>query len=727
MKKLSLLFLTVILGIGVFAQTTVYWRANGPSDGKWLWGSTCEAAGDGQWFYNLWGGFRQGPNCFGNHDVYFDGNGINSMDLNGGSDFGVRSIIFTSNATDSRTLNANTADNRTLWLNANNGNPKIENNSSATHTFNAPISYSANVELKPVSGDLTFTKAINNNGNWTDVWGGNGKTLSIASMSGTGGLTIKSNPTTVIITGTSTYTGITYVDFGTLELQADVSSAEIIVANGAKLVIKGTDVDIQKLIINSGGTVEVAADKSLTVNGNFVNNGTFTIKSGATVKTVGTVTGSGTTNIEQSLGDNRSWWYLSSPVSAATSSIFSSDQVGKHVEDYVNDNDEATTAPYYTAPFSSPESLTAGRGYVIKRAVTTEAIYTFTGGSLNTGDVSPTVTCTGTTAVARGFNLVGNPYPSYLDWDAVYTSLPTNHNMRNAIWFRTYSGGNMTFHTYGDGDASPEITSPLIAPMQAFWVKVATDGNNGSLTFKNTHRKHFETGANPLKVKALDARPRLRLVVSNGTATDEMLVVGKSYASDVLDSYDIEKYPNDNVAIPEIYSMVSGQELVINSMNELTEGKTVTLGFRPGQAGTFTIEATQLDNIDAKIILVDKVAVKEQELTAETPYTFESDGTETNDRFLIKLVSKVPTDVESNTANGDLTVYVNRNNRIQLICGLELNEKATVSVYNVAGQKLSTQKLSKAATELNGTFTPGVYMIQLTNGSQAITKKLIIR
>lgn len=490
---------------------------------------------------------------------------------------------------------------------------------------------------------------------------------------------------------------------------------------------------ISSLTINSGGTVEIQADKSLTINGNLVNNGTFTVKSGATIKTAGTVTGTGTTNVEQALASGRSWWYLASPVSGATSNVIapinSTNKIGEYFENYIESPDNAsTTAPYYSLPFTagSAKALTVGKGYVIKFSDTNVKTVTFTGGSLNTGDVSPSVTRTGTTAAKRGFNLVGNPYPSYLDWNLVFDAA-TATNMRNAIWFRTMGTSAMTFQTYSDGEGVPDNASSIIAPMQAFWVKVDKDNTAASLTFKNTHRSHFVTGANPLKVKALDARPRLRLVVSNGTATDELLVVGKSYASDVLDSYDIEKFSNDNVAIPEIYSVVSGQELVINSMNELTEGKTVTLGFRPGQAGTFTIETTQLENIDAKVVLVDKVAVKEQELTAETPYTFASDETPTNDRFLIKLVSKVPTGVENTAATGDLTVYVNRNNRIQLISGIELNDQATVSVYNVAGQKLSTQKLSKSATELNGTYNPGVYMIQLTNGSQAITKKLIIR
>ena len=74
-----------------------------------------------------------------------------------------------------------------------------------------------------------------------------------------------------------------------------------------------------------------------------------------------------------------------------------------------------------------------------------------------------------------------------------------------------------------------------------------------------------------------------------------------------------------------------------------------------------------------------------------------------------------------------MTVYTNRNNRIQVIYRGELNDQTTVSVYNVAGQMLSTQKLVKASTELSGTYRPGVYMIQLTDNGKKMTQKLIIK
>ncbi|MBP1664823.1 MAG: hypothetical protein H6Q19_1963 [Bacteroidetes bacterium] len=471
-----------------------------------------------------------------------------------------------------------------------------------------------------------------------------------------------------------------------------------------------------QLTLNSGYTFTVSGNFQIQSDG--VGTGTFVDKN-----TTGGCTINGTTQVQQYLVSDRQWWYLASPLSGASSSVFSGDQIGKYVEDYLNDNDGNTKAPYYTSPFSIPETLAAGRGYVIKRASTTAATYTFTGGSLNNADVILTPTRTGT-AAARGFNLVGNPYPSYLDWDAVYTDV-TNPavNMRNAIWFRTYDtqSSAMVFHTYSDGYSVPlnaNITGK-IAPMQAFWVKVATDGSNGSLTFKNDHRSHYSaTGYNPLKVKTAETRPCLRIAISNGANTDEALIVGKSYASNALDSYDIEKMSANNTAIPEIYSVLDNNELVINSMNTLAEGTTVNLGFRPGQAGTFTLLATQLENIDAKVILVDKLTGTETELNAGTAYNFTSDATTTTDRF--SLVLRTPgmvTGVDNTASN----LEVSATQGSIVICGT--TPGSTVRVYNTVGQQLTSATATGSRTELRRDFTPGIYLVKVNNRTMKVSVK----
>ena len=659
------------------------------------------------------------------------------MNVNGAW-FQINELTFSTNASSVRTLLTASGG----GLSFKGSNSYIKNNSTATHIFSTGIGVDGSkLTVDAAGGGLTFNNPIYINAN-SLIFSGNSNVTVNGVLSGTGTLT-KNDASTLTFTVANTYTGTTTVTSGTLELKSSLASSTITVKTGATLKIS-ENATINNLIVESSGTLTIVAGKTLTINagkqvtinGTVNYNSTGKIKLLSDVNGTATLTGSysGPAEVNQYLttisgtGKTDNWWYISSPVTGATSgSILVSGKGNKF--GYYNE----PTAKYPQITITT-ETLNAGTGYLAQ--INATDTYAFSG-TMNNGNVGP-ITLTRTVAAGgpRGFNLIGNPYPSYIDWNAItsYGTASQRTDIRPTIWYRTRtSAGAMTFDTF-DGEVGTSngvrgAVNQYIAPLQAFWVKVNVDGTTPTIQFTNALRSHQDQSlsSNRLKAPALSTRQILRLKVTNGINSDETIISTNVEAQDGFDFLDSEKMFVNSVDVAEIYSFVDNQELVINKMQSIEEGKTVTLGFRPGQAGTFTIEATQLDNIDAKVVLVDKVAVKEQELTAETPYTFMSDETPTNDRFLIKLVSKVPTGVENTAATGDLTVYINRNNRIQLICGIELNDLATVSVYNIAGQKLSTQKLSKATAELNGTYNPGVYMIQLTNGSQAITKKLIIR
>ncbi|NCB69237.1 MAG: hypothetical protein EOM47_10375 [Bacteroidia bacterium] len=643
MKKITLMIVVLVFSSLVYSAD-VYWSGKSAStdnisDGTNWWSGVNPSSGDNLYFNNT-GGFRHwvysnyaSGSWFGNIITYSGAGGIKL--------YGDNTYAFKFE---------NYSDNNLFEI----ANPTIGNR------------IGNDLEINPVGdgGILLSGSNITIDGNQKIKVYGN-KTLtvnpSINQINGTGSFEIF-NSATVIFKSVNTYSGTTTINSGILELQADQSSTEIIVKSGAKLLVNGTDVDINYLTIESGGTLEIAAGKSLNINGNLSNNGTITIKNGATVITVGTITGSGTTNIEQSLTSGRQWWYLSSPVSAATSDVFaptlSENKIGTYVEDYLNDGNESSTVPYYTNPYAAGSStaLSVGKGYVVKLSSPDGGTYTFTGGSLNNGDITIAPTRTGTSNAKRGFNLIGNPYPSYIDWDLLYDPASAT-NMRNAIWFRTWNGTAMDFHTYSDGDGVPDQASGKIAPMQGFWVKVDADGSNGSLTFKNAHRSHkAETGYNPLKVKATDDRQRVRLVLSDGTNSDETLIVGKSYASDSQDAYDIEKMSNESAQISEIYSMIGTETMVINSVAPITAGKTVALGIRSTSEKAYSITASQLQNIptDVRVILVDAEAETETELSEGVSYNFVASAGAVNDRFSIQFRSPGATTLVDNDSKNKI-------------------------------------------------------------------------
>ena len=90
--------------------------------------------------------------------------------------------------------------------------------------------------------------------------------------------------------------------------------------------------------------------------------------------------------------------------------------------------------------------------------------------------------------------------------------------------------------------------------MQAFWVKVNADGDIATLTFANAARLHDQNaGANNLRAPAQKTTEAqiVRLRVSNGTNSDETILVADANATDAFDTYDSEKMSNDNAAPSE--------------------------------------------------------------------------------------------------------------------------------------------------------------------------------
>lgn len=123
MKKLSLLFLTVMLAMGAFAQTTYYWRAEA-TNGNWndannWWTNTTALPPGGEIL------------SFGNDNQLTMTNDLSATNR--------YQIIFTSYATKSRTISGTTENTFNNYNNTASKKPKIENNSSANQTIGFPL------------------------------------------------------------------------------------------------------------------------------------------------------------------------------------------------------------------------------------------------------------------------------------------------------------------------------------------------------------------------------------------------------------------------------------------------------------------------------------------------------------------------------------------------------------------------------------------------------------
>jgi hypothetical protein len=474
----------------------------------------------------------------------------------------------------------------------------------------------------------------------------------------------------------------------------------------------------------------ISAGKQVTLSDNqWWIGGDLTLKSDAT----GTATWidddynyvvAGTTKVEQQLQSGRTW-YVSSPVNSA--SIYDINTItGSSMVSYSETT--GTSAPWATEVLT----MSAAKGYIIAPPTNSNPKVVFQG-SLNSGDQTIQVTRThGQTK--EGFNLIGNPYPCYLN---AATAINNNSDLEKTIWYRTRSTASTPMYYFetvntssgvGTNNSGIGAVTGLIPPMQAFWIRTATTTN---VTFNIQMRSHA-TGSTTLLRSASasnGALPLIRLQVSNGSNFDETVIYAHADASNGLDIFDSKKMTNDNVALPELFSVVDNESLAINGLNQLVPEEIISLGFATGQANTFSLRANAVDNLDSniKVILKDKLLGREFDLTHGDAYGFASEIAKSNDRFSIVL--KANSNTTNITTENTVHAFVAMpylNNRIKIMANDNTTSNALVMVYNSSGQLVHQQAINESETLLTPIFKSGVYIVKINGISQSSTSKLIL-
>ena len=203
-----------LLPPAVQAQQTVYWRSETGS-GLW-WNGTSPKP----WWYSSWSNEQDRPDRDWRtaNDIVFNNNNQTTHDVNGNDWYYVRTLTFDSTASGARTFNRTGSAGIDM---RGSGTRKIENNSTASHVFNIPISLvDGTTEFNPINGDLTFNTDVYLANNWINVYGNNGKTLYLNGVvnanSGSGGLAVKQN-STVVLTNANTYSGGTWIEKGKVQ------------------------------------------------------------------------------------------------------------------------------------------------------------------------------------------------------------------------------------------------------------------------------------------------------------------------------------------------------------------------------------------------------------------------------------------------------------------------------------------------------------------------------
>jgi hypothetical protein len=537
-----------------------------------------------------------------------------------------------------------------------------------------------------------------------------------------------SSPNAVLIGGNSgssviynsncTYTGLTTINTNaTLRISSDQT--------------------LSNLTINSGGTVIIDPNVKLTLSGKIDNNGTLTINNGATLVQTGTVTntGTGTYNVKQTIIGSGSgtptgrYWYVGSPVSGATSAVY--DAAGANILKYYS---EAANA--WQEITDNTSSLEVGRGYFVQAASGTSEL-NFTGGTINNGDYTLNVTRNTSTNAYRGYNLLTNPYPSYLDWDNV-----TRSNVGETIWYRSVNNaGTMVFDTYnapagtGTNNNQAGAVTRYIPPMQSFWVSVPQGQTSGTVSFGNAQRSHYSTGVQGLRSSAQDFPAFLRLNLLDGNFVDQTILYMKPDANNTFDEFDSEKMFLGGV--PQFYSTVNAKKLVLNGMKNQKARTSVPLTMELPTSKSYTFQAEEFNIEDGLILLEDKQEGVIQDLTINPTYSFFGNAGTNATRFVVHfqlanapVLVGGPQELE-NLGMDQLStdnIQITSNNQGTVIVRLDegFKPEGSIRIFDASGRLVEQRDFNDQETTIQLNEQAGLYFVEVAAGKLMVKKKIVI-
>jgi hypothetical protein len=379
------------------------------------------------------------------------------------------------------------------------------------------------------------------------------------------------------------------------------------------------------------------------------------------------------------------------------------------------------------SPAGSGDVMQPTRGYTVNAPATATPI-DFVGTFNNAAQASGTLS-RGTDAQA-GWQLLGNPYPSPLDWNTVTAAQRPGMDAAMYVYQSTgqYAG---TYRSFDNGIGA----SPLIVAGSGYFARVSAPGGSGSVNLTNANRvTTFD--AQPAFGRGNDTRPQLHLTLTGTGSSDETFLYLQAGATAAIEpEFDATKLANPTGL--DLASLSGTEALAINGLAPLTRTDVVVpLLVRAPQAGSFSFEVADLANFGATTVyLRDALTGTQQQLVAGTRYTFSlATATAGAGRFSVVFrpanvtATKVELDAASvslypNPAHGRFTV---------LLPPLAGQREVHATLFNALGQAVLSRTIGLTAAGATAEFNTqllatGVYTLRLQAENQALTKRVVIK
>ncbi|MBU1368843.1 MAG: right-handed parallel beta-helix repeat-containing protein, partial [Bacteroidetes bacterium] len=467
-------------------------------------------------------------------------------------------------------------------------------------------------------------------------------------------------------------------------------------------IINNTDAaTINNLTIESGASLTLESwsngTASLIVNGTVTNNGTFE-----------------TECFLWELG-----WHLVSP---STTGITANDfSWNDDPMTWLTSHSEVTNGWTYNTDLTT--SMPMGQGWSVWVDDNEPADFKVASmiGSMRLTNLIVSLSYSGS-GVEQGWNLLGNPFTSALDWDEGSWGVNTTGTVY--VWDNDYNSGDFRSWNGTIGD----LTDGIIPISQGFFVKATSEGN---FTIPTNARVHSSTVFYKSGEQENES-PYVRLQMEYGDHGNTVFVGFPEHGTSGFDHRGDADKLISSADLPQIFVTENDRRLCINALEPLSaEQKSVPLFLTQVINGEYTFTMTQLENLpDVSIELEDLKTGSFQDMKNNPVYTFTANEGDDEARFLLHFKSLTfGIDDPVQIANGNISIYA-MNNRLYIESKANTaNESGRLEVFTMTGQKVLDNKIpagSLISVPVNS-IAGNYIIVRVIKASEIKTEKIFIK
>lgn len=464
------------------------------------------------------------------------------------------------------------------------------------------------------------------------------------------------------------------------------SGQNVVISSTTGATVGNIDIDAAgSLTINGGGSLVVNANSS----GNITYNRTLVVDKWHLV---------GSPVVGETYNDT---WVIDNNIASGTGG-------NRGIATFQNGTADPTTGQWVYMQSGGSGTFDSSTGYSLRSD--TGGTVSFTG-TYPSGAKPATVS----NLNANKFNLISNPYPTYLLVSDFFTNNPTAKFTENTIWLWNQATGAYVPKTSASDGAFQ------IAPGQAFFI---SSGNGTDIIFYQFN------GGNATDTFLKNNRTEVSLSLNDGSNfsfTDLHYI--ENATKDFDNGYDASKFTgvtNDFSVYSKLIS--NSDKLLLRQVLPINEMETITVPIgvkaKAGKEITFTVNANNLPT-GIKVFLEDKVnntitRLGENNSNYKVILSEDLNGT---GRFYLHTKSSSVLSVDD-LATSEVDIFNASNSKLK-VKGLE-QENATITIFNILGKKVFNTSI-KGNSEISiPNVSKGIYLVKLQTISGELNKKIIL-